>query len=191
MVLTLAPVGLDGEHRARLGALAVDVDGARAAVARVAPDVGAGQPERVAEEVDEQEPRLDVGLVRLAVDGDGDVLGGHRRLLLRVREGALGGRAEGPDGHLGGHRPLVFDGPADVADRAALRPGGRAGRAEELLRRGVAARIGLGVGRRERGLGDARDADAGARDRAVRRRARRTAATPTVAKSPTLRSSFV
>ena len=66
----LAAVGLDGEHRARLGALAVDVDGARAAVARVAADVGAGQPEVVAQEVDEQEARLDVGLVGLAVDGD-------------------------------------------------------------------------------------------------------------------------
>ena len=68
--LDLAAVGLDGEHRARLGALAVDVDGAGAAVARVAADVGAGQAEDVAQEVDEQEPRLDVGLARLAVDGD-------------------------------------------------------------------------------------------------------------------------
>ena len=78
MVLTLAAVGLDGEHRAGLGALAVDVDGAGAAVARVAADVRAGQPERVAQEVDEEEARLDVGLVGLPVDGDRDVLGGHR-----------------------------------------------------------------------------------------------------------------
>ena len=70
IVLTSRAVGLDGEHRARLGALAVDVDGAGAAVARVAADVGAGQPEDVAEEVDEQEARLDVGLAGLAVDGD-------------------------------------------------------------------------------------------------------------------------
>ena len=76
--LDLAAVGLDGEHRAGLGALAVDVDGARAAVARVAADVRAGQPEVVAQEVDEQEAGLDVGLVGLAVDRDRDVLGGHR-----------------------------------------------------------------------------------------------------------------
>jgi hypothetical protein len=39
--------------------------------------MGPGEPERVAEEVDQEESRLDVGLARLAVDGDGDVLGGH------------------------------------------------------------------------------------------------------------------
>ena len=68
--LELAAVGLDGEHRARLGALAIDVDGARAAVAGVAADVRAGQPEVVAQEMDEEQARLDIGLVRLAVDGD-------------------------------------------------------------------------------------------------------------------------
>ena len=66
----LAAVGLDGEHRARLGALPVDVDGARAAVAGVAADVRAGQPEVVAQEVDQQQAGLDVGLACLAVDGD-------------------------------------------------------------------------------------------------------------------------
>src|SRR6478672_6385194 len=76
--LDLVPVGLDREDGAGLRALAVEVDGARAAVAGVAPDVGAGQPEVVAQEVDEQEPRFDVGLVGLAVDGDRDVLRGHR-----------------------------------------------------------------------------------------------------------------
>ena len=35
--------------------------GARAAARRVAADVGAGEAERLAEEVDEQEPRLDLG----------------------------------------------------------------------------------------------------------------------------------
>ena len=35
--------------------------------------------------------------------------------LLRVREGAFGGAAECPEGHLRGHRPLVFDRTADVA----------------------------------------------------------------------------
>ena len=47
-----------------------EVHGAGAAVGRVATDVGAGQPEHVAQVVDEQEPRLDLGLVRLTVDGD-------------------------------------------------------------------------------------------------------------------------
>ena len=70
IVLISRAVRLDGEHRAGLGALAVDVDGARAAVAGVAADVRAGQPEDVAQQVDEQEARLDVGLAGLAVDGD-------------------------------------------------------------------------------------------------------------------------
>src|SRR5688572_23778903 len=54
----LATVGLDGEHRARLGALAIDVDGAGATVAGVAPDVRPGQPEVLAQEVDEEQARL-------------------------------------------------------------------------------------------------------------------------------------
>ena len=40
---------------------AVHEDGAGAAARRVAPDVGAGEAERLAQEVDEQEPRLDLG----------------------------------------------------------------------------------------------------------------------------------
>ena len=54
------------------------MDRARPAVAGVAADVRAGQPERLAQEVDEQEARLDVGLARFAVDRDGDVLLRHR-----------------------------------------------------------------------------------------------------------------
>jgi len=37
-------VGLDREHRARLHTVSVNFDGARAAVARIAADVGAGKP---------------------------------------------------------------------------------------------------------------------------------------------------
>ena len=50
--------------------------GAGAAARRVAADVRAGQAERLAQEVHEQEPRLDVGRALLAVDGD---LDGWRR----------------------------------------------------------------------------------------------------------------
>jgi hypothetical protein len=45
---------------------------------RVASDVRARQAERLAQEVDEQEARLDVCLAGLAVDRHGDVLFGHR-----------------------------------------------------------------------------------------------------------------
>src|SRR2546428_9737445 len=64
--------GLDCEHRARLHRSAVHKDGAGAAVGRVAPDMGAGQPQHVPDQVDQQEARLDVSLVLLAVDRELD-----------------------------------------------------------------------------------------------------------------------
>src|SRR5689334_18851210 len=70
--------------------------------------------------------------------------------LLRVREGALDGRAGGPEGHLRSHRPLVFDGTTDVAAWIGLRRHGRAGLAEERLGRGIAGKDRFGIGRRER-----------------------------------------
>src|SRR5919198_26971 len=66
----LAAVGLDGEHGARLHREPVDVDRAGAADGRVAADLRSGEPEVVAEEVDEQRPRLDLRLVPDAVDGE-------------------------------------------------------------------------------------------------------------------------
>src|SRR5581483_3071903 len=75
--LDLAAVRLDCEQHAALEQAAVDDDGARAAVAGVAADVASGEVEVVAQEVDEQLPRLDVALVHRAVDGDRDV---HQRV---------------------------------------------------------------------------------------------------------------
>ncbi len=46
--LQVLALGLDGEHRAALHRLAVDQDRAGAALARVAADVRAGQPQVVA-----------------------------------------------------------------------------------------------------------------------------------------------
>ena len=68
--------GRRGEDRARLRRLAVHQHDARAAVRRVAAPVGAGEAEVVAQEVDEQQPRLDVAGVLLAVDGHRDLHGG-------------------------------------------------------------------------------------------------------------------
>src|SRR5256885_5147688 len=55
----LGAVGLHGEHRARLHRVAVEDHGARAAVRGVAADVRARHAEHFANEVDEQEARLD------------------------------------------------------------------------------------------------------------------------------------
>ena len=82
----LLALSLDGEHRARLHGPAVHEDRAGAAVGRVAPDVGAGQPQDLADHVDQQEARLDVGLVLLAVDRE---LHQHGYLLLPARSSAL------------------------------------------------------------------------------------------------------
>src|SRR5205823_3308374 len=84
-----ATVGLNGEHRAGLDRHAVEEDGARAAARRVAPDVRSGEPQRLAQEMHEQESCLDLGRPRLAVHGrrhrpcrDGGVLDGCHLLLL-------------------------------------------------------------------------------------------------------------
>src|SRR5215218_9418835 len=65
-------VGLDREHHAALQQRPVDDHRAGAAVAGVTADVAAGQVEVVAEEVDQQLPRLHLPLVRRAVDRDRD-----------------------------------------------------------------------------------------------------------------------
>src|SRR5919197_53416 len=66
----LAAVGLDCEHGARLHCAPVEMDRAGAADRRVAADLRPSEPEVVAEEVDEQRPRLDLRLVPDAVDGE-------------------------------------------------------------------------------------------------------------------------
>ena len=71
-------VGLDREHEARAGELAVDPHRARAADSVLAADVDAGGAELVAEEVREQEPRLGVALGAPAVQGDRDPVPGVR-----------------------------------------------------------------------------------------------------------------
>src|ERR1700738_1286952 len=66
----LAAIRLDGEERAGLDRRAVQQDRAGAAAGGVAADVGAGQPQGLPEEVDEQQPRLHVGRAGSPVDGD-------------------------------------------------------------------------------------------------------------------------
>src|SRR5436190_18227255 len=78
----LGAVGLDRKHGAGLHRLALEMNGAGAALAGVAPHVRAGQPRQLANEVDEQQPRLDFMGVLDAVDGDGDGLA-HRAYLLK------------------------------------------------------------------------------------------------------------
>ena len=67
MVVTLAPVGLAGQHGAGFDRPAVDMDDAGAALAGIAADMGAGQVQMFAQEMDQQGPVLDVDRDRLAV----------------------------------------------------------------------------------------------------------------------------
>jgi hypothetical protein len=66
-------VRLDGEHGAGLHRHPVEMHGAGAALGGVAGDLRPGQAEAVADEVDEERPRLDFGLAGNAVDSDRDV----------------------------------------------------------------------------------------------------------------------
>ena len=68
----LAAVGLDGEHVARLHAGAVEVHGARAAVAGVAADDGAGLAELLAQVLHEEHAGFDVVGDLVSVDGEAD-----------------------------------------------------------------------------------------------------------------------
>ncbi len=74
----LVAVGLDRQHQAGAHRLAVDEHRAGAADAVLAADVGAGEAELVAQEVGEQQPRLDLALVGPAVDRHLDRVAAHR-----------------------------------------------------------------------------------------------------------------
>src|SRR5207302_5489146 len=67
--------GLDGKEPAGLHRHAVEEDRARSAGRGVAADLRAGQPQEVAQVVDEEQTRLNVRFDRLAVDPQRDVHG--------------------------------------------------------------------------------------------------------------------
>src|SRR5215217_1750663 len=79
-----------GEHGAGLHGLSVEVDDAGAAVGGVTAPVGTGQAERLAQEVHEQQPRLDLPRDLAAVDGHGHLHGvtPPRAARARLRAGA-------------------------------------------------------------------------------------------------------
>ena len=79
----LHPVCLDAEQRAGLDRLSVQQHGASAARRGVATDVRAGQPETLAQDVDEELTRLQVELVANAVDNKRDAF--HGGLLSAVQ----------------------------------------------------------------------------------------------------------
>ena len=77
---TDAPVNRRRKDRAGFDCLAIDNDGAGAALRRVAADMRSGQAKMIAQELDEQRTVFDLPRVESAVDGDGDVGHGLRYL---------------------------------------------------------------------------------------------------------------
>jgi len=77
----VGPARLHRQHRARLDGAAVDVDRAAAALARIAPDVRAGQLQLVAQHIDEQRAVFHVARLFGAVNGEFD----FRHVLLAFR----------------------------------------------------------------------------------------------------------
>jgi hypothetical protein len=67
-----AAVGLHGQAGARSHGDAVEQDGAGAALARIAADLGAGDAPEVANEMHQKLPRLDVALKPAAVNSNAD-----------------------------------------------------------------------------------------------------------------------
>ena len=91
-------VGLDREDRARLDRPAVELDGARPALAGVAADVRPGQPEVLAQRLDEQPSGLDHHLSLDAVHRQRDLLSHHGEPPSEVRgepDGASPGTGAG------------------------------------------------------------------------------------------------
>jgi hypothetical protein len=62
-------VRLDGEQRAGLDRLTVEVDRARAAIGRIAADVRTSQAKRFSQEVDQEQAGFDVGTLLSTIDG--------------------------------------------------------------------------------------------------------------------------
>ena len=110
------PSSLHGEHQAGAHAVAVDQHRAGAAHAVLAADMRAGEPERVAQEIGEQQARLDRSLVGRAVDRHLD----RARLahaLASVRASPRRGRAPGRRAR----RRDDADSPTRHADRCSAR----------------------------------------------------------------------
>src|SRR6266550_2026267 len=118
-------VGHGREHRARLHRQFVHPDHAGAAVRGVAAPVRAGEPELIAQEVDQQQPRLDLTGEHHIVDGHGDLHG------LPLRPAQRG--AQGAHGELGGQMPLVVGRAALIGDGAAVPGGDLTGPGEALV----------------------------------------------------------
>src|SRR5215510_2610608 len=81
----LTPIRLDRKKSAGLDRLPIQVHRASAAVGGIAADMSPGQAEHVADTMDKQEPRLDIGFHIRAVDLDAVLLLPHGYFPPRLR----------------------------------------------------------------------------------------------------------
>src|SRR5215475_13587224 len=84
----LAPICLDRKKSAGLDRLSIQMHRASAAVGGIAADMSPSQAEDVADAMDEEEPRLDLGFHVRAVDLDADLLLPHGYFPSRLRSRA-------------------------------------------------------------------------------------------------------
>src|SRR5262249_9240644 len=84
----LAPIRLDCKKSAGLDRLSIQMYRASTAVGGIAADMSPGQAEHVADTMDKQEPRLDIGFHIRAVDLDVDLLLSHDYFPPRLRSSA-------------------------------------------------------------------------------------------------------
>ena len=132
IVVTSCAVGLDRQHVARLHAAAVEVDRARAAVAGVAADDGAGLAELLAQVLHEQHAGFDVVGDLRSVDGEADP--GHGGSSsgrgpvtpAHARTRKVGGRLGA--GHAGREARALRRGPSRSSERAPATRGRDASR---------------------------------------------------------------
>ena len=174
---------------------------AGAAARRVAADVRAGQAERLAQEVDEQQPRLDVRRARLAVHRDGErthdvpllaasVVLGHLRLLLSGGT-AASAAVRSPRSVKTRTTLRLYSALPRTSSRGSRGLGREARRPRRSPRRRAPRRASASSAARARRLRGPTPVSAmPGRARPSRSSNETCTATPTVAKSPTLRSSF-
>ena len=187
-VATSRPSAWTANTVQRLDRPAVEQHGAGAAAGGVAADVGAGQPQVFAEEMDQQQARLDLGLVRGAVDGDRESCASP---WLSVPSPARWPCCSARAVRTRAISRLYSTEPrrSALGRRGLPRPGARPRRSprRRLLARRGTSRPSAAAHRRRADVGEA---DAGALDRAAVAERHLRPQRAAVAKSPTLRSSL-
>ena len=171
----LGAVGLHRQHQARAGGFAIEQDRAGAADAVFASNMCAGEPEVVADEIDQQLARLGEALARRAVDLEADFLWlGH----LIVPPGLQSRSGESAAGQNAGQMAAIVGRGMQIAGRIDQLGRARGGLRDRFFTNSLPFKNFLHGTELERSAADARRSDLRARaapviDREHRRESRR------------------